>query len=279
MRGLLALAAAAVATAGLPASLSLVGNRLVFANGFVQVGFDLKRAAVDVVQGRFEGDGAFLSPGDVSPNVGVRTPSNAAIVPQGTAAGAIAVVITGNDAGSYAETSTSGWTRPSPLAYEVLSNTTDLVAFRVANITDAATGARVSAAFTFALAAGSRSFTFNATVAPLTAFNATAVRVSTGWAPGNMVMMYTAGAWTPRPCLPGRATFTASAAATTTTTTLPSNHPPPCCSFFPMPCPDLCRRAAGVLHGAALHRVHGRDALGPVVRDGWRPRRRGHRAS
>lgn len=191
------------ACAQTPVQLRLLGtNALELRNGFSRMVFNLNRGSVDLLQGRFEGDGQFEAWGlnDASPNLSpyaaLNTPLGA--LPNGLKQGAVSVIVTG-DGNSMAETATSAYNKQTAVSYTVLSNTSDYAAFSVNSIADGpypqpgVSTPRVSTTFTFSLAAADRGMGINTTVTALQTFNTTAVRISTAWTPADAVGIYESG--------------------------------------------------------------------------------------
>lgn len=169
---LLAFCARAFAASASSYSLYLVSPDLLeLTSPFVRLCFNLTRGAADVVQGRFLGDADFNS----SPNLAGLSSG----VPSNVPRGAFAVIV----GGASGETSTSSFDRATPLAFVVLSNTSESAAFSVA-LTDAPTSPRITATLTFSVSsAAPRALVVNATVVATTAFSAPVVAFNSLWSP------------------------------------------------------------------------------------------------
>lgn len=190
------LAAVTATTSPVPASLvySAADASLTLSNGCVNVVFNLQRGSTDVVEGRFECDGAFAGV-----NVAAKLQGFSAAyrdAPQGMMQGAFAVVVTGDGVG-VAETSTSATDLAAPLSFTVVANSSSYAAFSVGPLMDTSVRAgfvsRVATNLTFALSAGDRAFSVNASSTALRAFNTTVVRFATAWWPASAVAVYQRG--------------------------------------------------------------------------------------
>lgn len=164
--------AVSVRAAAAPFQLLLLAPDLLeLSSPFVRLCFNLTRGAVDNVQGRFAGDGDFSQ----SPNLAGLSSGVPANLPRG----AFAVIV----GGASGETSTSSFDRAAPLAFTVLSNSSDAATFSVA-LTDAPTSPRVTATLTFSVSSASpRALIVNASVTATTAFSAPVVALNTLWTP------------------------------------------------------------------------------------------------
>lgn len=187
----------AVADSGIPVSLQLQadGTALELKNGYVRLVFNLMRGSLDVVQGRFEGDGLFVDPLTyaASPALSPPVPPAVSFTPAALRQGAVAIVVTGNGVG-YQETSTSSFIRATALQPTIVSNTSAAACFNVTLTDGPAATARVSSTFSFALTAASRSFTFGVTTQAVQSFNTSVIRLATSWTTASVVMQYNIGA-------------------------------------------------------------------------------------
>ena len=175
---------AAAASAQLPCGLTQAGNTLELKSGFARLVFDLVRGSVDVVQGRFEGDGNF----SLSPNL-----AGQQAAPAGTRRGAIAVVVSGIDAGGES-ISTSSVDRGTPLTFK---NTSSLANCGF-SVTLSDSSNLLSATLTFELAVTTpRQITVGASAVASAAFSPSIVSLSTLWTPPSATGFYFRGAGGP----------------------------------------------------------------------------------
>lgn len=166
----------------LPVSLSLSsqGDSLRIQNGFVSLTMSLTHFSIEDLRGRLAGDGDFST----SPNL-AGAPSTVA---PNTRRGALAVVVGDGRGNSY---STSDATRPTPLAFTILSNTSASAAFSVTGVDPQG---HVSATFSIGLDASSRGLWMNASALALAAFDASLVSLSLQVAAPSAQGWYTKGA-------------------------------------------------------------------------------------
>lgn len=174
----------------------LPNNLLELRNGFCRLIVNLNRGSLDLLQGRFEGDGNFeaWNLNDASPNLApsVARNTNPLALPTGLRQGSLAVLITG-DGVSLRETSTSSYTYSAPLTYTVLGNTSTYASFTVNNLQDSPTNPRITASLSFSLAYDSRALIVNVSATASQTFNATAVRINTAWSSVDGVALFTTG--------------------------------------------------------------------------------------
>jgi hypothetical protein len=169
--------------------LAPTADALSLSNGFVRLQFSLTRGSVDVVQGRFAGDGDFSG----SPNL-----AGMQGAPAGTRRGAVAVVVSGlGGGGAWRDASTSSLDRASPLAFKVLAN--DSAAGNCGFSVDLGDSAGLlTATLRFALSgAAPRQITVGAAATAAAGFSPTVVSLSTLWTPPSATGLYvmpTAGA-------------------------------------------------------------------------------------
>jgi len=177
----LALLASALASAMAAGLTFHAPDVLELKTGNVRALFNLTRGSLDVVQGRFLGDGIFSA----SPNL-----AGAQATPEGTPRGALAVLV------QPAGTSTSSFSRASPLPYT--SNVTATTAAFTVTLTDASSSPSVSMTLTLGVddAAPRQISAALTSVTALKAFSPTLVALSTTWAPPDVVAWYDMAALT-----------------------------------------------------------------------------------
>ena len=170
--------AAASASAQVGPSLHLIApDALELRNGFVRTVFNLTRGSLDILQGRFLGDGVFTASPNLAGELGV---------PAATRRGALSVMVEGATSGT---SSTSSVDRPTPLTFTVLSNTSASASFSVV-LTDSAS--LISVTLSLGLDT-SRRLTVNASAVALTAFRPSLVVLSHAWTPTDAVAWYQKG--------------------------------------------------------------------------------------
>jgi hypothetical protein len=159
-------------------------DSLVIYNGYVRALFNLTRGALEVVQGRFVGDGNFT----LSPNLAGNYMNTHEYLNQ--ARGALDVSVSYFPKG---KTSTSSFDRQQPLEYIVLTNSTTSVSYSVA-LTDSEESPHIQATFIFGLEASNpRQLIVDVSISALVEFNAMRVAVSTSWTPTNVVTWFQRG--------------------------------------------------------------------------------------
>lgn len=165
---------ASAAVAVVPPSLTQIGDSLLLRNGFVSATFNLTRGSLDILQGRFVGDGLFSSSPNLAGDVGA---------PPAVRRGALAVIVHGQP-----ESSTASFDRAAPIPFTVLANTSSSAAFSVV-LTDSASSPRVSVTLTLALTTD-RALVVNVSATALAAFSSPLVALSTTWSAPDVVTWY-----------------------------------------------------------------------------------------
>jgi hypothetical protein len=162
-----------------PVLLHPTPDTLILQNGYVSATFNLTRGSLDVLQGRFVGDGDFSA----SPNLAGYTSS-----PSGRR-GALAVM----SWGLGSDASTASFDRPAPLPFAVTSNTSELAGFCV-TLADApaASAPRLNATLCLSIAnSNPRGLTIGLpTLVATSAFAPTLTALSLAFAPPDAVIWY-----------------------------------------------------------------------------------------
>lgn len=176
---LAALAAAQVTPNPSPVILNPTADTLVLQNGYVRATFNLTRGALDVLQGRFVGDGDFSS----SPNLAGYASSST----QGRR-GALAVM----SWGLGSDASTASFDRPNPAPFVLTSNTSSLAGFCVTLADAPAAAARLNATFCLSIdSANPRGLTVGLpTLVATASFAPTLTALSLAFAPPDAVVWY-----------------------------------------------------------------------------------------
>lgn len=177
---LLTLLLTTVASAAIPCSVTVNGDLVSISSGYVVGQFNLTRGALDVLKGRFSGDGSFVS----SPNL-AGAQKTSIIEPR---RGGIAVARYGTP-GTF-DSTTADFDRANTAV--ISANSPDYASFYV-TLGDS-TSPLLQVNLTFSISSSNpRALTITASAFAKSSFQATRVTLSTRWAPPDVIAHYQKG--------------------------------------------------------------------------------------